>query len=718
MSKSSSEAQSALFERDVSKVFSSIPARTALEWDFPLGLISTLAEKESWRKEIHRPATHTHKWWAQRLGTVFRSILVGAVSSSATEMAEAVGASTSLEGIIVFDPFAGSGTTLVEAAKLGCRVVGRDINPVATLVQRQAVAAWDFATIEALFKEVERNCRDEISELYRSSAGDDVLYYFWVSVATCPDCDIEVDLFTDFVFARHAYPRRFPGAQAICPHCRRIVPIDLLTEREVRCSGCGCRTPFDGPVRGQFMTCANGHRSRVVDALNGERPLTSLYAKLVVDGGGGKHYEPIDDYDRALFDEARRRRADIGEDLPKPHGGLDDGYNTRQALRWGFSLWQHFYNDRQLYCLGRLAQAIRSLDPPTLEREALIALFSGTLEFNNIFCSYKGEGTGAVRHIFSHHVLRPERTPLEANPWGTPFSSGSFATLFERRIRRAHEYKLRPHDIRLSGGSPERVAGISGPVSGDVVSTFEAFDRSGATFYLSTGDSAETDLPDASVDLIVTDPPFMDNVHYSELADFFHAWLRSMDPFPGYPSDLGTTRSEGEVQNADPQGFGAAITRVLRECARVLKDDGLLALTFHQARVEGWVQLMGAFREAGFVVTAVQPVKAEMSVSATKSGAEDPSNLDSIVVCRKGGATAVGCDPASAAATAVGRLAQLQAANIAMSRTDIVSVVRGSVLSLLTWSTDPNVLEELLLASIAEGDRAVAGLLYGPRAIP
>jgi putative DNA methylase len=52
-------------------------------------------------------------------------------------------------------------------------------------------------------------------------------------------------------------------------------------------------------------------------------------------------------------------------------------------------------------------------------REALLVLFSGVLEFSTLFASYKGEGTGAVRHMFSHHVLKPERMPIEANVWGT-----------------------------------------------------------------------------------------------------------------------------------------------------------------------------------------------------------------------------------------------------------------------------------------------------------
>ena len=62
--------------------------------------------------------------------------------------------------------------------------------------------------------------------------------------------------------------------------------------------------------------------------------------------------------------------------------------------------------------------------PRRIRADALLTLFSGVLEFNNMFASYKGEGTGAVRHMFSHHILKPERTPIEANVWGTPKSSG------------------------------------------------------------------------------------------------------------------------------------------------------------------------------------------------------------------------------------------------------------------------------------------------------
>src|SRR5579859_5514396 len=95
-----------------------VPSVTALERDFPAAELSHIGEHESWRKEVHRPATSTHKWWAKRLGSVFRGILTSAITENQTAALEAYSSRTRLDGLTVFDPFAGSGTTIVEAAKL------------------------------------------------------------------------------------------------------------------------------------------------------------------------------------------------------------------------------------------------------------------------------------------------------------------------------------------------------------------------------------------------------------------------------------------------------------------------------------------------------------------------------------------------------------------------------------------------------------------------
>lgn len=686
-------------EQAPKRTLSRVPTMTALEQDFPAAVLSRIGEHESWRKEVHRPATSTHKWWAKRLGSAFRGILTAAVTEDRLNALDVYSSAARLDGLTIFDPFAGSGTTVVEAVKLGARVIGWDINPVATLVQRQAVQRWDPSELARAYKLVEERCRSEIDRVHRTEADETVLYYFWVAIATCPHCGTDTRLFSTHVFSQNAYPKRVPAAQIVCPSCLDVVPGRYDFEH-VTCSN-GHQVARQGAISRSTMTCVHGHTSRVVDALADQIPRYEMYAKLVLGFSGKKRYQRITQFDRSLYAECSRLVRERAQELVLPVSELADGENTRQAIRWGFIRWRQFFNDRQLYSLGLLAAAIRDLDAGSAEREALATLFSGTLEFNNMFCSFKGEGTGAVRHMFSHHILKPERTPLEAHPWGTPASSGSFSTLFQSRLLRAHAYKLMPADQVLRDGKVERVVYLSRSTEASVADVWPIAGLPPGAVYLRTGDSSHTDLPDASVDLIVTDPPYMDNVHYSELADFFHAWLRGIEPFVHYPSENASTRSAHEVQSATPEAFQAAITRVWRECARVLKPSGLLAFTFHQARLSGWVGLMQALAEAGFVVTAVQPIKGEMSTSVTKGGTE-PSNLDAVVVCRKRANHAVSplTDPRAAAVVGEQRLAELRSAGVDVGVGDIRSVIRGHVLA--THTANPDNTDFKALATLAD----------------
>ncbi|MCP2325246.1 adenine-specific DNA methylase [Hamadaea flava] len=301
--------------------------------------------------------------------------------------------------------------------------------------------------------------------------------------------------------------------------------------------------------------------------------------------------------------------------------------------------------------------------------------------------------------MFSHHILKPERTPLEAHPWGTIASSGSFSTLFKSRLLRVLEYKESPHDLV----GAERVFGISMTLNAPVVQQWSEFTRQPNSSLVVGKSSAHLDLPDAAIDLVVNDPPYLDNVHYSELADSFHAWLRGVRPFEGYPTELSTTRAEGEVQSADSDEFAKAIEDVWQECARVLKEDGILAFTFHQARAAGWSALVTALRNAGFVITAVQPVKGELSVATPKSGASDPSNLDAVIVCRK---TSGGVRPS--VDRVVTELRECRDAGVAVGWSDIQSVVRGAVVASYTDPTCDRSLDDLLAEAGVAADRVCA----------
>lgn len=638
--------QPSLFQIDEQKQFD-LPVEggiRAIELeDFPFERLSEIAEVESWRKEINRPLYHIHKWWAQRLGSVFRAITIATFAPEGSDVMSLFYEPVRFPNAVVFDPFMGSGTTLGESLKLGARAVGRDINAVAKFLVQNSLAYHNRRAVLRTFTEIEKDVAEGIRAFYRTRlpSGElaDVLYYFWVKQADCPACGRPVDLFPTYIFARHAYAKRFPEARAVCPRCSEINTI-AYNDLSATCSN--CRAEFDpqrGPAQGQTATCHHCvHRFSIAKAVKaGERPPAHrLYAKLVLRTDGSKTYLPATDEDRAQYETAAALLLERENAYPTVR--IEPGHNTNQALGYNYAHWHDMFNERQLLCLSILVDRIRQIEDKSL-KELFTCLFSGTLEFNNMFASYKGEGTGAVRHMFAHHILKPERMPLEANLWGTPKSSGSFSTLFRNRLRRALESAADPFELRLvtegDGKTTRKVFGLSEPIGFSIAESFVEMIEKDRRVYLSCGDSSHTDLLDESVDAVITDPPFFDNVHYSELADFFHVWQRHILE-PSSPSDRPcTTRSHNEVQNGDVTTFSQRLGSVFAEANRVLKADGLLVFTYHHSRHEGWRAVLESLMWAGFGLTASQPIKAEMSVAMPKQQAKEPIDLDIIMVCRK-----------------------------------------------------------------------------------
>lgn len=617
----------------------------AVEDGFPFEHLSQIAEVESWRKEVWRPVYHTHKWWAQRLGSVFRAVILGCTTPRGSAVMDLYSSAVKLPGPVIFDPFMGSGTTVGEAHKLGCTVIGRDINPVAWRSVRTVLASVDRTRLMALFAELESTIAPEIRALHRSrnSRGEpcDVLYWFWVKQLDCPDCGSAVDLFSSRIFAKHAYVKRYPTVQVVCPGCGEVFAAEF-TDGRVTCPA--CRTGFDphvGAVERANAHCDHcGSRFPIAKTARaqGEPPRHRLYAKLVLNDDGTKEYLRSTPEDEAAYTVASARLRDL--DPPIPRVAIQPGYNTAQVLNYGYRRWDQFFNDRQLLGITLLSRAIGDL-PAGAERDALLVLLSGVLEFNNLFASYKGEGTGAVRHMFSHHVLKPERTPIEANLWGTSKSSGSFLNLFQSRLLRAIDYKAAPFELILAESSGKKsgrkLFGKSRPMGSPILGTWPTEGLAPGAVYLSCGDSAATDIPDRTVDAVVTDPPFFDNVHYSELADFFHVWQRIWFS-DAEPVMAETTRHTYEVQDTESGRFADKLRGVFTECHRVLKDEGLLVFSYHHSREDGWTSVASAVLGAGFKLVQAQPVKAEMSVAMPKLAAKSPIDLDVLMVCRKSAA--------------------------------------------------------------------------------
>ena len=614
---------------------------TAFDSDFPFVQISQLAERESWRKEINRPIYHIHKWWATRLGSVFRAITLGALSDPKTDIWREFYRKQDFQGRVVLDPFMGSGTTLGEALKMGCKVIGTDINPVSTFLVRQSLTRVRETELKRALETLEQEVALDIKRYYQTRDSETnevipVLYYFWVKYVVTPDGE-EIPLFDKYVFSQDAYPKKKPKAQVICPSCWKVLE-DRYDSVLIRCSYCQTEfNPQKGPVSGQYVTGQNGKRYRIKDLLptDGRPPGHRMYAMLVRRLSGEKVYLPVSSEDEELYKEAERRLAI--EDLPLPTMGVRPGYNTDQARGYNFLQWRDFFNSRQLLSLGLLLRGILRLEDELI-RDQMLCLFSSTLEFNNMFCSFKGEGSGAVRHMFSHHILKPERMPLENSVWGTNKSSGTFVSLFESRLVRAKRYLDDPFEISIdinNGASGSQKVTVSNPINVSLTSSWEEFNQGQKNGLILNGDGQSLPIPSNTVDAVITDPPYFDFVHYSELSDFFFAWLAPVlkDRYQFFNTQ-DSSRS-GEVQHKDPRVFAHQLRNVFSECRRVMKGDGILVFSFHHSRPDGWAAIYDAITKAGLMIVTTYPVHAELRAASPKSGTKEPINLDVILVCRK-----------------------------------------------------------------------------------
>ena len=139
--------------------------KRAIEDSFPIVEINRLAVPE---RNSFKPIYQMHKWFARRASCVFRAILLGALKPLPVDKdgkPTKSGAQVIMEefykdhthdpdtnGKVVLDPFMGGGTTVVEALRLGCKVIGIDLNPVAWFIVKTEIEPVDLDELRAAFE--------------------------------------------------------------------------------------------------------------------------------------------------------------------------------------------------------------------------------------------------------------------------------------------------------------------------------------------------------------------------------------------------------------------------------------------------------------------------------------------------------------------------------------------------------------------------------------
>ncbi|MBI1741563.1 hypothetical protein HYR54_00665 [Candidatus Acetothermia bacterium] len=571
---------------------------------FPEEAANELAKLESFNKHLYRPNTYLHKWWARRSGTTFRYILKQLVRDSTKRDFYVRGG---LEEMIILDPMIGGGTTLHEAMRMGANVIGVDIDPIPVL---QAEASLNLIPLEQKMKVFEtffKALRESLAPVYQTSCsicqeGAEIQFTLF---GLRRRCGCHEALFVDSLILRENNGGPHVKLCSICgsiyhspqSHCDNFpAKAMILTKEQSKCEV--CRTPFQ-EIR--------------------EEPYNQRYQPLTIVGVCSEHgqfFKPLDENDRKILQRAREAAKLLyfgnREECRIPNGPKSDDLHRRNIDNF-----QELFTPRQLLYLHKAIDLLADFSRE--DQLWLPLLISTSLEFNSLLCGYKGADRrrpGAIRHVFSHHAYSFPYTALENNPISTGKTSGTLQRLFSDRIVKGSRWALTPIERRVVGSKAQEVQ-ISGEVDGgQVVYSIRELLEGNRRFYLLQGDARRLALPDKCVDYVVTDPPYYDSVQYSDLSNFFRAWLRLLLPQEANWIYDQQASAVFEGESTKVGRYAEMLAQIWGECDRVLKNEfGRLIFTFHHWKAEAWAELTISLKRAGFILVNRYVVFSENPIS-------------------------------------------------------------------------------------------------------
>jgi putative DNA methylase len=522
----------------------------------------------------------------------------------------------------VLDLFAGGGAIPLEAARLGCEATAVELNPVAHLIQRcmldypqrfgpsladdirhwgerWVARAWE--RVGHLYPRVEAEAQTlfegEASAAQRAAGRP--IAYLWTRTVPCPNQALgahEVPLVRQTWLAkkkgrhvalkpsvdRDALHVDWEVVEAADPAGLGFDPAAFSKRGSSACLICGAT------VDGDYVK-AEGRAKRM--------GITPLAAVMVKAGGRGRDYRAVGDYPlpgdevcEAVLEELK---------VSPPDELIIDTY--RQAILtplYGLTRFRDLFTPRQLATLCAFAQGVResyeemrAAGVEEARAEAVSSVLglsmSRLADWNSSLCRWHpGAKQEGVMNTYARQALPMVWDLAEANPFGG--SSGDALAI-----------------VRAASLAAEHCAYAGRP--GHAL-------RSSAT---------QLSLHDESFDAVITDPPYYDNISYSDLSDFFYVWLKRSVGFlfPDHlAGDLTPKRHEAVMASHRHDGsrrearafYEQQMAVAFAEAHRVLKPRAPLVCVYAHKTTLGWASLVEALRRARFAITEAWPLDTEM----------------------------------------------------------------------------------------------------------
>lgn len=534
----------------------------------------------------------------------------------------------------ILDPFAGGGTIPLEAQRLGLEAHASDLNPVAVLINKALIeippkfagrepvfpgaagTRTDWPKATGLAEDVRRYgewMRDEaqqrIGHLYPKAklpGGGEatVIAWIWARTVSCPNpaCGIEMPLVRSWWLgkkkSKEAYvvPRVVDGrVQYEIGHDPELAPTSgTISGGNAVCVVCGVAVP------NKYL------RERATS--------TGLGARLLaIVGEGARQRNYIDP--TALHEE-------LALSVSRPSDAPDQlvttpNHDVDRLPMYGMPRWSDAFTARQLAALTTFSDLVGE----ARERVLSDALASGMPEGSRLEAGGSGSAAyaDAVATYLGFVVSRLTDYQSSITTWASNPQMEILRNVFARQAI--------PMAWDFAEGNP--FAGSSGGLDIMIRAVSRAIDA------LPTGPSPVVEQADAAARdvagvLISTDPPYYDNIGYSDLSDFFYVWLRRAlrDVHPTVLGTLVVPKSEELVANPYRHGgaagakqfFESGFEHVFAHARASASSEYPIAVyyAFKQSESDGggeastgWETILGSMVRAGWRVTATWPVRSE-----------------------------------------------------------------------------------------------------------
>lgn len=544
----------------------------------------------------------------------------------------------------ILDPFAGGGTIPLEAQRLGLEAHASDLNPVAVLINKALIeippkfadrppvfpgaegTRTDWPKATGLAEDVRRYgewMRDEaqkrIGHLYPKAKLADgteanVIAWIWARTVICPNpaCEIEMPL------VRSWWLGKKKGKEAY------VVPtvVDGRVEYSIGHNPASAPTASsDGTVGrqgAQCVSCATAAPLEYVRAQSREIGLGARLMAVVAEGNRSRLYIAPDDSHVAAAAAAAPDNVPAGE--------LFDWPGRINVVRYGLTTFASLFTNRQLTALTTFSDLVSEARERILQDATSAGLQEGDrLETGGTDAAAYAD---AVATYLAFPISRMSNKMSSICSWDSSPKMESVRGLFARQaIPMAWDY-----------AEANPFAGSGGDFGEDVRWVERVLDRLPASVP-GTASNADAAARGYSGVLISTDPPYYDNIGYSDLSDFFYVWLRrSLRKIqPDLHRTMLVPKAEELVANPYRHGgkdgardfFEAGFENVFEHARATANSDYPITVyyAFKQSETDstgtastGWETILGSMVRAGWTVTATWPVRSELSNRMIASG--------------------------------------------------------------------------------------------------